>query len=73
MMAGHPNDAKPDNLRNIGFGLFMGGKDGAYKRNQVAGQWKGLLADLRKGDPNGLRAHGPYLPGDGALDERKGC
>ena len=24
MMAGHPNDAKPDNLRNIGFGLFMG-------------------------------------------------
>ncbi len=53
MMAGHPNDAKPDNLRNIGFGLFMGGKDGAYKRNQVAGQWKGLLADLRKGDPKG--------------------
>ena len=53
MMAGHPNDAKPDNLRNIGFGLFMGGKDGAYKRNQVAGKWKGMLADLRKGDPKG--------------------
>jgi hypothetical protein len=53
MMAGHPNDAKPDNLRNIGFGLFMGGKDGAYNRNQVAAQWKGLLADLRKADPQG--------------------
>lgn len=53
MMAGHPNDAKPDNLRNIGFGLFMGGKDGAYKRNQVAAQWKDLLADLRTGDPTG--------------------
>ena len=53
MMAGHPNDAKPDNLRNIGFGLFMGGKDGAYNRNKVAGKWKGLLADLRKADPEG--------------------
>ena len=53
MMAGHPNDAKPDNLRNIGFGLFMGGKDGAYNRNEVAGKWKGLLADLRKADPEG--------------------
>ena len=36
MMAGHPNDAKPDNLRNLPFGLFMGGKDGAYNRNKVA-------------------------------------
>ena len=53
MMAGHPNDAKPDNLRNIGFGLFMGGKDGAYNRNKVAEKWEGLLADLRKADPEG--------------------
>ena len=53
MMAGHPNDAKPDNLRNLPFGLFMGGKDGAYNRNKVAEKWKGLLADLRKGDPKG--------------------
>jgi len=53
MMAGHPNDARPDNLRNIGFGLFMGGKDGAYNRNKVAEKWKGLLADLRKADPEG--------------------
>ncbi|MBC8244781.1 MAG: polyhydroxyalkanoate depolymerase [Verrucomicrobia bacterium] len=53
MMSGHPNDAKPDNLRNLPFGLFMGGKDGAYNRNKVAEKWKGLLADLRKGEPNG--------------------
>ncbi|MED5382040.1 MAG: transglutaminase domain-containing protein, partial [Verrucomicrobiota bacterium] len=53
MMAGHPNDAKPDNLRNLPFGLFMGGKDGAYNRNNVAEKWKGLLADLRKGDTKG--------------------
>ena len=53
MMAGHPNDAKPNNLRNLPFGLFMGGKDGAYNRNKVAEKWKILLADLRKGDPKG--------------------
>ncbi len=53
MMAGHPNDAKPDNLRNLPFGLFMGGKDSAYNRNKVAEKWKGLLADLRKADPKG--------------------
>ncbi|MDP6794741.1 MAG: transglutaminase domain-containing protein [Verrucomicrobiota bacterium] len=53
MMAGHPNDAKPNNLRNLPFGLFMGGKDGAYNRNKVAEKWKDLLADLRKGDPKG--------------------
>ena len=36
MMAGHPNDASPLNLRNIGFTLFMGGLDSAYNRNNVA-------------------------------------
>ncbi len=53
MMAGHPNDANPDNLRNLPFGLFMGGKDGAYNRNKVAEKWKRLLAELREGDPKG--------------------
>lgn len=53
MMAGHPNDAQPDNLRNIGFGLFVGGKDSAYQRNQVAVKWKNLLFNLRQNDPNG--------------------
>ena len=53
MMAGHPNDAQPDNLRNIGFGLFVGGKDSAYKRNQIAAKWKNLLFNLRQNDPNG--------------------
>jgi len=53
MMAGHPNDAQPDNLRNIGFGLFMGGSDSSYNRNGMAKKWKGLLANLKKGDPAG--------------------
>ena len=53
MMAGHPNDAQPDNLRNIGFGLFMGGNDSSYNRNGMAEKWKGFLADLKNDDPGG--------------------
>ncbi len=53
MMAGHPNDASPLGLRNIGFTLHMGGKDGAYNRNNVARQWKEKLAELKKNDPGG--------------------
>ena len=55
MMAGHPNDAKPDNLRNLPFGLFMGGKDGAYNRNKTAEKWKSLLTQLNKNDPAGYK------------------
>ena len=53
MMAGHPNDASPLGLRNIGFTLHMGGNDSAYKRNAVAAEWKKKLAALRKQDPKG--------------------
>jgi hypothetical protein len=39
MMAGHPNeDLGPLGLRNLPFAIFMGGKDSAYKRNEVARQ-----------------------------------
>lgn len=55
MMAGHPNDAKPDNLLNLPFGLFMGGKDGAYNRNKTAEKWKELLALLNKNNPGGYK------------------
>ena len=55
MMAGHPNGVSPLGLRNIGFTLHMGGKDAAYKRNQIARQWKKRLAELRKNDPKGYR------------------
>ncbi len=53
MMAGHPGDAMPDNLRNIGFSLHMGGQDAAYKRNEHAAEWKIKLADLKSADPEG--------------------
>lgn len=53
MMAGHPNETKPDGLRNLPFMLFMGGKDGAYDRNKIAAQWKVTLADLAAADEGG--------------------
>ena len=53
MMAGHPNGASPLGLRNIGFTLHVGGKDTAFKRNQVGEKWKEKLAGLKEADPEG--------------------
>jgi len=53
MMAGHPGDATALNLRNIGFTIHMGGKDAAYKRNDLARRWGVLLDSLQKSDPEG--------------------
>lgn len=53
MMAGHPNETRPDGLRNLPFALYMGGKDAAYNRNQVAAEWKDMLGDLNKKDADG--------------------
>lgn len=46
MMAGHPNEAKPDSLRNLPFALQVGAKDTAFKRNEVCQQWADQLAAL---------------------------
>lgn len=53
MMAGHPNETSPLGLRNLAFTIHMGGKDGAYNRNQTAATWEKMLADLRTKDPEG--------------------
>ena len=53
MMAGHPNEASPLSLRNIGFALHVGELDKAYNRNGVARQWQQRLAKLRQDDPDG--------------------
>ena len=55
MMAGHPNETQPLGLRNLGFALHMGGEDAAYKRNEVAAEWKVKLAKLRNDDPEGYQ------------------
>ncbi len=48
MMAGHPNDATADGLYALPFRIYMGGKDAAYKRNEVAARWGEKLAALQK-------------------------
>ena len=50
MMAGHPNETKPDGLHNLPFTLHMGGEDAAYRRNEIAREWKSTLADLAARD-----------------------
>lgn len=53
MMAGHPNESRPEGLRNIGFTLHMGANDGAYNRNSVALDWGRRLKALQEQDPQG--------------------
>jgi hypothetical protein len=53
MMAGHPNDASWLGLRNIGFAIQVGGRDGAYDRNKVAQEWIDRLDKLHSDDPGG--------------------
>jgi hypothetical protein len=53
MMAGHPNDASPLGLRNIGFAIQVGGKDAAYHRNEIAAEWGKKLDQLQEADPAG--------------------
>ncbi len=53
MMAGHPNESRPEGLRNIGFTIHMGANDGAYNRNAKAEEWGKLLDALQAGDKAG--------------------
>ena len=53
MMAGHPNDAAPESLRNTAFTLHMGENDTPYNRNTVAENWGRRLAELKAEDPAG--------------------
>ena len=71
MMAGHPNGVSPLGLRNIGFTLFMGGQDAAYKRNKIAAQWKDKLAKLQADDPGGYVHEVTIYPQSGHWMNRK--
>ncbi len=53
MMAGHPNETKPDGLRNLPFTLHMGGKDAAFDRARIAQDWSDKLGALAAADPGG--------------------
>jgi hypothetical protein len=53
MMAGHPNGATLEGLRNLPFAIFMGGNDGAYDRNKVAAERTAELDRLERADSGG--------------------
>ena len=65
MMAGHPNEAKLDGLRNLPFGIFMGGDDAAFKRNEVAAERARQLGALAAADPGGYTHLSRIYPGLG--------
>lgn len=71
MMAGHPNETRPDGLRNLPFMIFMGGKDSAYKRNEIAAQWKETLAGLSTADEGGYEHLVTIYPGKGHWMDRE--
>ncbi len=71
MMAGHPNGVSPQGLRNLPFAIYMGGKDAAYKRNEIAAQWKEKLANLRNEDKDGYDHVVEIYPNKGHWMDRK--
>ncbi len=74
MMGGHPNEASPLGLRNIGFALQVGANDGAYHRNEIASEWGKRLDDLQKSDPTGYAHFTELHEGKGHwmdLDDKK--
>ncbi|MDR1757312.1 MAG: alpha/beta hydrolase [Culturomica sp.] len=65
MMAGHPGNSSPLNLRNIGFTLWMGQNDSAYHRNTLAAAYGQRLDSLQNADPDGYRHTTHIVPGVG--------
>lgn len=71
MMAGHPNGVPMLGLRNLPFMIWMGEKDGAYKRNEVAAQWGAKLDALEKGDKGGYVHETHIVKGKGHWMDRE--
>jgi hypothetical protein len=63
MMAGHPNDARPEPLQDLPFFIFVGGADDAYGRNKVAAEWGARLDALAAADPGGYIHKTTIYPG----------
>lgn len=65
MSAGHPGDASPIGLRNIGFAIHCGGDDSAYDRNKLAGEWGRTLDNLEKGESGSYKHQVNVVAGKG--------
>ncbi len=62
-MAGHPNEATLLPVRNLPFGVFMGGADAAYDRNRIATEKAAELVRLHAADPGGYVSMARIYPG----------
>ena len=71
MMAGHPNETKPDGLRNLPFTLHVGGKDAAYNRNTIAQSWSDKLDELKQADIGGYEHWAKIYPDKGHWMDRE--
>lgn len=71
MMAGHPNEAQLDSVRNLPFAIFMGGNDSAYNRNKIAAERTKLLDEMHAKDPGGYEHMSRIYEGLGHWMERK--
>ncbi len=71
MMAGHPNNASLESLRNLPFAIFMGGDDAAYHRNTIAAERGAELDRLAAADPGAYIHQVHIYPGLGHWMNRK--
>ncbi len=74
MSAGHPGDARIENLYNLPFGIYMGGQDSAYDRNLHAADWGNRLDQLTQDSggayPRDVRIfpyYGHWMEGEDAV------
>jgi len=71
MMAGHPNETRPDGLRNLPFAIWVGENDTGYQRHTVARAWADSLAALGVTDPGGYRHQLHLVAGKGHWMDRE--
>jgi poly(3-hydroxybutyrate) depolymerase len=65
MMAGHPNGVSMLSVRNLPFMIWMGAKDGAYQRNEMAALWGKKLDVLAAEDQDGYEHETHIVAGKG--------
>lgn len=71
MMAGHPNESRPDGLRNLPFAIHVGAQDSAFDRNKVAADWGRALDALAGTDPGAYVHVVEIHPGKGHWMDRE--
>ena len=70
MMAGHPGEAQQVNLLNVPFMIWMGEKDAAYNRNQLAAQKGAVMDSLEAEAPLSYIHETHIVPGKGHWMDR---